>query len=306
MKLSVSPRPALSLSLCVSVLFPANAALAQEEMEASDSASQSSGVDLEEEEGDEAVDLGTGSEAAPSVPVDESIEGDGEPISEDTNSAPDGSTQLLIGLRYRGMVAPKFLINMFGVDGGRSVWLNGFGGEVGGYFGNGGNGFTLMGGVWHMGYGLEETPFKGRNDDNSAWEIVESQLGVTYITVDTMLDRRIVDKLSFQVGGSFGLGIVSGDLFRNEAYVDNVNPDLPAEKDWPNLSKCAGPASPNPVECPGDGEYGKADFWPVYPWVNFQMGLRYQPIDEFVGRLDIGLGSSGIWFGLGADYSIWL
>lgn len=295
-----------AVSLCAGALSVTPAVHAQEEPAALDSSSQGSGVDLGEEEGDEAVDLGTGDEAASAAPVDESIEGDGESVAADPEGKPDGSTQLLIGLRYRGMVAPKFLINMFGVDGGRSVWLNGFGGEVGGYFGNGGNGFTVMGGVWHMGYGLEETPFKGRNDDNSAWEIVESQLGVTYITIDTMLDRRIVDKLSFQVGGSFGLGIVSGDLFRNEAYVDNVNPDLPAEKDWPNLSKCTGPGSPNPTECPLDGEYGTADFWPVYPWVNFQMGLRYQPIDEFVGRLDFGLGSSGIWFGLGADYSIWL
>jgi hypothetical protein len=34
------------------------------------------------------------------------------------------------------------------------------------------------------------------------------------------------------------------------------------------------------------------------------MGVRYQPIKQFIGRLDLGVGSSGFWLGLGADYGI--
>jgi hypothetical protein len=74
---------------------------------------------------------------------------------------------------------------------------------------------------------------------------------------------------------------------------------------------CPGIGSPNAIECPADGNYNivqgtSSPHWPVYPWLNFQMGLRYQPVDEFVAHFDVGLGSSGFWLGLGADYSLWL
>jgi hypothetical protein len=44
----------------------------------------------------------------------------------------------------------------------------------------------------------------------------------------------------------------------------------------------------------------------VYPWLNFQIGIKYQPVDEFVARFELGLGSSGFWMGLGADYALFL
>ncbi len=238
-----------------------------------------------------------------------------EPSSEMTSAMADeageeagekkkGDVQLLIGARYRMMVLPKGLMNMFGVDGGRTVVRHGVGGEVGGYFGKSADGFLVMGSVWWLGYGLKPTAFKGKNDDATAWEIIESTMGAVYLTVDTMWDHKITTGLSFNIGAGFGLGIVTGKLYRNEAYINDINPDLPADNGWPNLSYCPGPQGN--VECPSDGNYGQATKWPVYPWINFQLGLRYQPVDWFVGRFDMGLGSSGVWFGLGADYSLFL
>jgi hypothetical protein len=32
--------------------------------------------------------------------------------------------------------------------------------------------------------------------------------------------------------------------------------------------------------------------------------LRWSPHRNFIGRLDLGAGSSGFWFGIGADYGI--
>src|SRR5690242_6847173 len=86
-----------------------------------------------------------------------------EPSSEMTSAMADeageeagekkkGDVQLLIGARYRMMVLPKGLMNMFGVDGGRTVVRHGVGGEVGGYFGKSADGFLVMGSVWWLGY----------------------------------------------------------------------------------------------------------------------------------------------------------
>jgi len=252
-------------------------------------------VDLDDEE----TTAEASGEPSTATPEDEGVDKD-----EEADKKKKGDVQLLIGARYRMMVLPKGLMNMFGVDGGRTVVRNGLGGEVGGYFGKSADGFLVMGSVWWLGYGLKPTAFKGKNDDETAWEIIESTMGAVYLTVDTMWDHKITTGLSFNIGAGFGLGIVTGKLFRNEAYVNNINPDLPADNGWPNLSYCPGPQGS--VECPSDGNYGQATKWPVYPWINFQLGLRYQPVDWFVGRFDMGLGSSGIWFGLGADYSLFL
>jgi opacity protein-like surface antigen len=260
------------------------------------------GVDLAEEPTDAAAPT-EGAEPAP-----EAFEAEGD-------RKPDGSTQLLMGVRYRALITPKFLINMFGVDGGRTVLVHGVGPEIGGYFGKTADGFMVLFSPWYAGYGLDETPFKGKKDDDSAWEIIESRMKIWYLTVDAMWDHKIIDRVSVNVGIGAGLGLVTGKLYRNEAYQTpaGMDPDVSSDKDWPDLNYCDAPdasGNPDPIggaeQCPADGDYGSADRWPVYPWLNFQTGLRYQPVDEFVGRLDIGIGSSGFWIGLGADYSLFL
>jgi len=42
----------------------------------------------------------------------------------------------------------------------------------------------------------------------------------------------------------------------------------------------------------------------LFPWLVVQTGLRYKPHRNFVGRLDLGFGTSGFFFGLGADYGL--
>jgi len=289
-------------ALCFAGLTFSAPALAQEaeadeEMDAADD-------DFSDMEEDEELldDLEEEEPAAEEVGAEDS----GEPIS----NKKTGNTQLLIGMRTRLLITPKFLINMFGVDGGRTVVVPGIGPEIGGYWGKAGDGFQVMFSPWYASYSLDQTPFKGSNDPDTAWEVIESDLKVWYVTVDAMWDHKLPKNFSFMVGGGFGLGFVAGDLRRNEAQQDfGGNPDIPADKDWPDLSLC--PGATNTPECPADGNYDivngtSSDRWPVYPWINFQMGLRYQPVDEFVGRLDFGLGSSGFWVGLGADYSIFL
>lgn len=303
--LSRLPLPLLSALSCATLaLTMTGHVFAQDASsdELAGSEAETSPVDLEEED---AVDESNVAEDS----VDESNDA---ASAETAEAPPKGNVQLLVGARYRMMVIPKGLINLFGVDGGRTVVRHGVGGEVGGYFGKAADGFLAMGSVWWLGYGLEPTPFKGKNDPDEAWEVAESSMGALYITMDAMWDHKIVDRFSFNVGAGFGLGIVTGKLSRNEAYRDPTNPEIPADakKGWPDLSRCqyAGDpqAGPYAGDCEVGGEYGPSTKWPVYPWINFQLGLRYQPVDQFVARFDMGIGSSGVWFGLGADYSLFL
>lgn len=297
----------LSAGFSLASLTLAGNALAQDAAEDPAPVEDLSGMD--EGGGDAAAEPAEGAPVEEGAAAPEAFEASGE-------RKPDGSTQLLMGVRYRALITPKFLINMFGVDGGRTVLLHGVGPEIGGYFGKTADGFMVLFSPWYVGYGLDETPFKSKSDNDQAWEIIESRMKVWYLSVDAMWDHKLIDRLSANVGIGAGLGLVTGKLYRNEAYAtpDGADPDVSADKDWPDLNACEGELDPasglNPdqvaAECPSDGNYGSADRWPVYPWLNFQLGLRYQPVDEFVGRLDLGLGSSGFWIGLGADYSLFL
>ncbi len=294
-----------ALALGVSVLTLGAPALAQDDS-AESLADEGEADALDDPADAEESDLDELDEEPESSPAEPEEIKSGDPIS----NKKTGNTQLLLGMRYRAMVTPKFLINMFGVDGGRTIVVHGVGPEIGGYWGKTADGFQVMFSPWIAYYDMEQTAFKGKTDPNADWENIESDLSVWYLTIDAMWDHKLMDRFSFQVGGGFGLGIVGGDLRRNEAYSPNGRYE---ESDLDNLENCRGPGDPSAPagHCPA-GNYdivnggASSDVWPVYPWINFQAGLRYQPIDEFVGRLDFGFGSSGFWVGLGGDYSIFL
>jgi hypothetical protein len=42
----------------------------------------------------------------------------------------------------------------------------------------------------------------------------------------------------------------------------------------------------------------------LFPWLSGQVGLRYQAHEKVVTRLDIGVATTGLFLGLGADYSL--
>jgi hypothetical protein len=279
-------------------------------------------VDLGEEEegGDTAAE-----EAEPEEGVEQEGEDDG--LGEADASKQEGwakpgeevlPPKFLIGARYRVMVVPQFLVNAFGVEGGRTVVVHGGGPE----FAFSQKDFEIILSPWFAGYSLERTPFKGPNDGENAWEFIESYLSMAYITGDFLWKTHLSKTLDFQIGAGAGVGIVFGNFYRTDAYwtQDGVSMAVPPPNGDPYntvpavgnpaLAPCVGPGNPADFnvpptgQCPFGGQYGPASAWPVYPWLTFQTGLRYSPVRNFIGRLDIGIGSSGFWFGLGADYGI--
>ena len=75
-----------------------------------------------------------------------------------------GKTYRFLGARYRGIIVPEFMMDLFG-DGGRTVYVNGVGPE----FGIRKDNFEYIFALWWAGYYMKPTPFKAADDPRIAW-----------------------------------------------------------------------------------------------------------------------------------------
>ncbi|MGE0324806.1 MAG: hypothetical protein AB7K71_26770 [Polyangiaceae bacterium] len=217
-----------------------------------------------------------------------------------------GKTYYFVGLRYRTIVVPKFMINLFG-DGGRTVVVHSGGPE----FGIRKDGFEYNFGLWFANYAMDDTPFKSTSDGEKAWEIVNSKMKAIYLTSDFLWSQEFGPSFSLNYGAGVGLGFMFGDLNRVQAYPRPGSAGNPED-----YERCD---SPNQADDPGDfcgddndhyGDYNEPSWADggskpiVFPWLALQTGLRFKPAKSFVARLDLGFGTSGFFVGLGADYGL--
>jgi hypothetical protein len=216
-----------------------------------------------------------------------------------------GKTYRAVGLRYRAVIVPKFMMNLFG-DGGRTVLANGFGPE----FTIRKDAFEYDFAAWYTSYAMDPTPFKASSDGADAWEIVESHVKVLYLTADFLWSHDLAPEFAFNYGVGAGFGFVWGDLKRTQAY-----PGTGADTSTgAGFQPCIAPGSPNPQFCGNDNNHYAGYTEPswsgggskpiVFPWLVLQTGFRYKPHKNFIARLDAGFGTSGFFLGLGADYGL--
>jgi hypothetical protein len=213
-----------------------------------------------------------------------------------------GKSYMFVGLRYRGIIVPKFMFGVFGADGGTTVYANSFGPE----FAIRKDNFEYNFAVTYTGYGMDPTPIKSSSDPEDAWEIVESNIKVLYLTADFLWSHDFTPEVAVNYGIGAGFGIVWGDLIREQAYPDPNGPG--------GYSPCVAVGNPNPQYCTGDNDHYNNYSEPswadggskpiIMPWLAFQTGLRYKPHKNFVGRLDLGIGLGQFFFGVGADYGL--
>jgi hypothetical protein len=241
--------------------------------------------------------------AAKAAPKDSTLVADAEAGSSPVELP--GQTYYGVGLRYRAVIVPKFMENLFG-DGGRTVVANGFGPE----FTIRKNAFEYDLSAWYASYAMDPTPFKSKTDAADAWELVESQIKVLYLTADFLWSHDLAPEFAFNYGVGAGFGFVWGDLIRQQAYPG------PGANDSTGAGyvACSGPNDPRDTRgyCAPDKHYGyKEPSWAnggskpiVFPWLVLQTGLRYKPHRNFIARLDAGFGTSGFFLGLGADYGL--
>ncbi len=212
-----------------------------------------------------------------------------------------GKTYYFVGVRYRGIVVPKFMENLF-ASGGRTVYVNGIGPE----FAIRKDGFEYNLSAWLAFYSMGDTAFKGKNDPQTAWELVNSKLDLLYLTSDFLWSHEFTPEFALNYGLGAGLGFVFGNLTRTQSYptATGQSPN--------NYSKCAGPFDPDPTYCDNTGHYGSSEpSWAnggskpiVFPWLTLQTGFRFKVAKEFAGRVDLGFGTSGFFFGFGGDYGL--
>ncbi len=235
------------------------------------------------------------------------------PASAGESSAAEepGRTYYFVGARYRGIIIPKFVMNFFG-EGGRTVYVNSFGPEVGIRK----DGFEYNLSIWYAAYSMKMTPFKASNDPVDAWQLVWSSVKILYFTSDFLWSHEFSPEFALNYGLGAGIGFVFGPLHRNQAYppTNGASPE--------NFVRCNGPLNPDTRasngtpycdDNPDHNQYGTytEPSWAnggskpvVFPWLVLQTGLRFKPHRNFAARLDLGLGTSGFFFGLGADYGI--
>ncbi len=217
-----------------------------------------------------------------------------------------GKTYYFVGARYRAVIVPKFMQNLF-ADGGRTIVSHGFGPE----FAIRKDGFEYNFSAWFADYSMQETPFKSSSDGEKAWEIIESELKMIYLTTDFLWSQEFTPSLALNYGAGFGFGIVFGDLFRTQA----IPPGNREAGDPYTYQKCNAPGSPAGGDyCDNDNEHYNGFVEPswagggsvpvIFPWLALQAGLRFKPHKNFVARLDAGFGTSGFFAGLGLDYGL--
>jgi hypothetical protein len=264
-----------------------------------------------------AAELDAPPEAAPAEA--EPVAAEPPPLTEDQAEAVadaqagEGATELpgktyrFIGARYRGIIVPKFMVNLF-ASGGASAYVHAFGPE----FAFRKDGFEYNLGLWLGLYGQDETPYKGKDDPEPAWEHIESEIKILYFTSDFLWSQEFSPEFSLNYGVGAGFGIVFGNLFRTQVYPGD-GADINDPGTW---TKCSGPTDPaDPADyCDTDNDHYDGYTEPswanggskpiVFPWLALQTGLRYKMSRRAVARLDLGFGTSGFFFGVGADYGL--
>jgi hypothetical protein len=226
--------------------------------------------------------------------------------AEDAGTEHGQDTQLLLGARYRGLFIPAGVLHAF-IEGGESVYVNGVGPELA--IRHDDVEYVLS--AWLALYDFGPVAVKGNSDAEEAWEIVESEMKAVYLTFDYLWHTPLSLGLELSYGGGAGLGILFGNLYRTQATLENGgtigDPDDYVPCDGVNQPPQGGYC--DDINDHYDG-YGEPSWFnggakpSLYPWLAGQIGLRYQPHAKFVARLDLGLGTSGLFFGVGADYAL--
>jgi hypothetical protein len=235
--------------------------------------------------------------------------------SSDTREDPS-KTYYFVGLRYRGTVIPKFLVNMF-VNEGSTFYSNTVGAELDIRKDN----HSTNVWVGYTGFSFGDTLFfqKGKDDIPANYTVVSSNLWSLFLGLDEMWSVPIDQShhWDFEYGFGVGLGFVFGTLYNDWVYASatgpyvdsqgrhyamckSVNDDAscqPGNHSNSSVNKVNGYQEPN--------WFGGGSVPVVFPQVYFpSVGLRFKPVKEFEGRLGLGFSLTGFWFGISGNYGL--
>lgn len=234
---------------------------------------------------------------------------DARPAGNSADTAEEaGKSYRYVGLRYRHVIVPQFLLNLF-VDGGASSHVPIAGAE----FGTRRDHVEYIFSLSYADYSTADLMFKGSSQPDTAYELINSDLGVIFGKVEILyeipLDKK--GRFAFLIGGGVGIGGVVGDLYRAQAYplTPGASPSDPSQ--W---RRCSSLGTPDGTYCANEndhfGAYGEPS-WAgggskplIFPWIALpQASFRIKPLKFLQARVDLGLAlSSGFYFGGSIDY----
>lgn len=214
-----------------------------------------------------------------------------------------------LGLRFRDIVVPQFLTELFTTGGGTAnVWL------VGPELSTRKDGIEIDVALSYADYGFGPALFKGKDDGDIAYERVTSNLKVVYLTFDLLYEIPLEQKgrFSLLIGGGIGIGAVADKLYRAQVYPNvpgDIDPNDP--KKWTDCSGANDPQGGAFCDA-GNQHFGNFDepSWAdggskpiVIPWLSLpQVSFRVKPIKQLQARLDLGFSVTGFYTGLSAGY----
>jgi hypothetical protein len=149
-----------------------------------------------------------------------------EPLGPAKPSAPGKlANATWLGARYRGVMIPRFLMNI-AAEGGRFLVVPGAAltltvpsGDV-----------DVMVSLGYLNYRMGETPFKPKGRPDTEWEIISSDLQALSATLDLLwtIPLDAAGRFSFRIGGGVGVGYTfAGDLYRTQAFPSNFSRAIP-------------------------------------------------------------------------------
>ncbi len=215
-------------------------------------------------------------------------------------------TYMFIGARYRNVIIPEFVIGLF-ADGGASLFAHTPGLEFAIRKNN--MEYQLFAQLGF--YTMEDTPFKGKSDDEDAWEIIDARYKILFLGSDFMWSTdEFSPGFSLTYGAGVGLGLVFGDLIREQAY--DSGGQIPARVD--SLERCVDEGDPNGFYCGANNKHYSGYVEPswadggssplVFPWIAGNFGMRYKAHKNFVFHAELGLMFTGAFLGAGVQYGL--
>ncbi len=211
----------------------------------------------------------------------------------------DAEDQRFIGLRGRIAYIPSWMFDLFGADGGKGVVSP----SVGPEYVTRKHGFETD--IWlvFISYGMGDVPFKAKSDPDTSYEIVRSHIKTLTIGADFLWSKPLGDpRFTLTYGAGAGIGVVFGDLIRNQAYPPDGQPGDPT-----TYVKCPGPGRAHGDYCDASNDHYNDYQEPnwlhggakpiLFPWITLpQVGVLWNASRDFVLRLDTGLSFPGPWF----------
>ena len=227
-----------------------------------------------------------------------------------------GKTYFFIGLRYRGTIIPKFMINLF-VDEGATVYSNAIGVELDLRK----DAFSLIPALSYVEYGTDDILFRQKGKDDTLagnYSVVNSGMKGIYATADLLWSTKMSKNVEFEYGAGFGIGIIFGALHNNWVQAD-ANGPLHAST-GKSYSQCPAVGAPGTGCNKADhqnsdtdkvGNYSEPNWFDggskpvIFPHIAVpELGLRIKPIKQFVARIHIGFSLTGFWFGINGEYGL--